>query len=127
MDKKRIVASLAVFCILAILIYLQYRHWRTFDCGTFWSHTHRIKKLHVFYGIVLIYLAYVVRAIRWQIFLRPVWEKVVGSKTAILDAARTDSRTRRGGAMERLRHAPKVTTAVATTGGEGGSYAESAE
>ncbi len=30
-------------------------------------------------------------------------------------------------AMEKLRHAPKVTTAVATTGGEDGTYAESAE
>jgi len=72
MDKKRILASLAVFCILAILVYLQYRHWRTFDWGTFWSQTHRIKKWHVFHGIVLIYLAYVVRAVRWKIFLKPV-------------------------------------------------------
>jgi len=75
MDKKRILASVVVFCILAILIYLQYRHWRTFDWGTFWSQTHRIKKWHVFHGILLIYLAYVVRAIRWQIFLRPVRPK----------------------------------------------------
>jgi hypothetical protein len=30
-------------------------------------------------------------------------------------------------AMERLRHAPKVTTSVATTSGEDGAYAESAE
>ena len=72
MDKKRILASLVVFCILAVLIYLQYRHWRTFDWSTFWSETHRIKKWHVFHGIVLIYLAYVVRAVRWKIFLKPV-------------------------------------------------------
>ncbi|PYX72621.1 MAG: hypothetical protein DMG78_11730 [Acidobacteria bacterium] len=72
MDKKRILASLVVFCILAILVYLQYRHWRTFDWGTFWSQTHRIKKWHVFHGIVLIYLAYVVQAVRWKIFLKPV-------------------------------------------------------
>ena len=72
MDKKRILASLVVFCILAILVYLQYRHWRTFDWGTFWSQTHRIKKWHVFHGIVLIYLAYIVRAVRWKIFLKPV-------------------------------------------------------
>src|SRR6201993_5121794 len=72
MDKKRILASLVVFCILAILVYLQYRHWRTFDWGTFWSQTHRIKKWHVFHGVVLIYLAYVVRAVRWKIFLKPV-------------------------------------------------------
>jgi uncharacterized protein (TIRG00374 family) len=72
MDKKRILASLVVFCILAILVYLQYRHWRTFDWGTFWSQTHRIKKWHVFHGVVLIYLGYVVRAVRWKIFLKPV-------------------------------------------------------
>lgn len=75
MDKKRILASVVVFCILAILVYLQYRHWRTFDWGTFWSQTHRIKKWHVVHGIVLIYLAYVVRAIRWKIFLKPVRPK----------------------------------------------------
>lgn len=72
MDKKRILASVVVFCILAVLIYLQYRHWRTFDWGTFWSQTHRVNKLHVLHGIALIYLAYVVRAIRWKIFLKPV-------------------------------------------------------
>ena len=72
MDKKRILATVVVFCILAILIYLQYRHWRTFDWSTFWSQTHRIKWWHVVHGIVLIYLAYVVRAIRWKIFLKPV-------------------------------------------------------
>jgi uncharacterized protein (TIRG00374 family) len=72
MDKKRILASVVVFLILAVLIYLQYRHWRTFDWGTFWSQTHRIKKIHVLHGIALIYLAYVVRAIRWKIFLKPV-------------------------------------------------------
>ena len=56
MDKKRILASVVVFAILAILIYLQYRHWRTFDWGTFWSQTHRINKWHVLHGIALIYL-----------------------------------------------------------------------
>src|SRR6478672_12043404 len=75
MDKKRILASVAVFCILAILIYLQYRHWRSFDWGTFWSQTHRIKKWHVVHGILLIYAAYIVRAIRWKIFMRPVRPK----------------------------------------------------
>ena len=72
MDKKRILASIVVFCILAILVYLQYRHWRTFDWGTFWSQTHRIKWWHVVHGIILIYLGYVIRAIRWKIFLKPV-------------------------------------------------------
>src|ERR1700756_1147298 len=72
MDKKRILASVVVFLILAVLVYLQYRHWRTFDWGTFWSQTHRIKKIHVLHGVALIYIAYVMRAWRWKIFLKPV-------------------------------------------------------
>jgi glycosyltransferase 2 family protein len=75
MDKKRILASIIMLLILAVLVYLQYRHWRTFDWSTFWSQTHRIKKLHVLHGIALIYIAYLMRVIRWKIFLRPVRPK----------------------------------------------------
>lgn len=76
MDKKRILASVVVFLILAILFYLQYRHWRSFDWGTFWTQTHRINKFRVFYAVALIYFAYVLRAVRWKIFLRPIKPKV---------------------------------------------------
>jgi uncharacterized protein (TIRG00374 family) len=75
MDKKRIVASMVVFLILAVLVYLQVRHWQTFDWGTFWAQTHHIKKAHVWHAIALIYIAYVLRAIRWKIFLKPVRPK----------------------------------------------------
>jgi uncharacterized protein (TIRG00374 family) len=75
MDKKRILASVIVFLILAVLVYLQYRHWQSFDWGTFWSQTHRIKKVHVLHGIALVYIAYVLRAWRWKIFLMPVRPK----------------------------------------------------
>jgi glycosyltransferase 2 family protein len=75
MDRKRILASVVVFLILAVLVYLQYRHWRTFDWGTFWSQTHRIKKWHVVHGILLIYAGYILRAIRWKLFLQPVRPK----------------------------------------------------
>lgn len=74
MDKKRIVAS-AVFLILAGLLFLQYRHWQSFDWGTFWDQTHRIKKSHVLHAIALIYIAYFMRAVRWKIFLQPVRPK----------------------------------------------------
>jgi glycosyltransferase 2 family protein len=82
MDRKRILASIVVFVILLILVYLQYRHWRTFDWGTFWSQTHRIKKVHVLHGIAYIYIAYLMRAIRWKIFLKPVKPKT--SITALI-------------------------------------------
>jgi glycosyltransferase 2 family protein len=76
MDKKRIVASAVVFVILAALVYLQYRHWQTFDWGTFWAQTGRIKKIHVLHAIALIYIGYVLRALRWKIFLKPVRPQV---------------------------------------------------
>jgi glycosyltransferase 2 family protein len=75
MDRKRILASVVVFLILAVLVYLQYRHWRTFDWGTFWSQTHRINKWHVLHGILLIYVGYLMRSLRWKIFLKPVRPK----------------------------------------------------
>lgn len=72
MDKKRILASVVVFLLLAILVYLQYRHFRTFDWRTFWSQTHRIKKWRVLQGVSMIYIGYVLRAVRWKILLKPV-------------------------------------------------------
>jgi uncharacterized protein (TIRG00374 family) len=75
MDKKRIIASVVVFCILAALVYLQYRHWQSFDWGTFWAQTGSIKKWHVVHAIALIYIGYFLRAVRWKIFLRPVRPK----------------------------------------------------
>lgn len=75
MNRNRILASLAVLLILVVLIYLQYRHWQSFDWATFWAQTGRIKKIHVFHALVLIYIGYVMRAIRWKIFLQPVRPK----------------------------------------------------
>jgi uncharacterized protein (TIRG00374 family) len=75
MDKKRIVASAVVFLILAALLYMQYRHWQTFDWGMFWAQTGHIRKRHVLHAIALIYFAYFLRAVRWKIFLQPVRPK----------------------------------------------------
>jgi len=72
MDKKRILASVIVFLILAVLVYLQYREWHSFDWRTFWSQTRRINWIRVARGVGLIYLAYGMRAVRWKIFLKPV-------------------------------------------------------
>ncbi len=80
MDKKRIVASLVVFVILAALFYFQYREWRSFDWSTFWSQTHRVEKWRILLAVGLIYFAYVLRAVRWKIFLRPVQ-----AKTRVID------------------------------------------
>ena len=72
MDKKRILASVVVFLILAILVYLQYREFHSFDWRTFWAQGRRINWIRVARGVGLIYFGYGMRALRWKIFLKPV-------------------------------------------------------
>jgi uncharacterized protein (TIRG00374 family) len=72
MDKKRILITVVVFLILAALVYLQYREWHSFDWLSFWRQTRRINWAKVAKGVALIYLGYLLRAVRWKIFLKPV-------------------------------------------------------
>ena len=70
MKKKHLVYAV-VFLVLAVLVYLQFRTWQNFDWARFWQ-TRPRHWFHIAHGVALIYLAYVVRAIRWKIFLKPV-------------------------------------------------------
>jgi uncharacterized protein (TIRG00374 family) len=72
MDKKRFLIFGALLAVFLFLVYLQFRTWRDFDWATFWSQTDHVSLHHILHAVGLIYLAYVVRAIRWKIFLRPV-------------------------------------------------------
>ena len=72
MNRKRIVVLGIVLVVLCGLVYLQVRAWKTFDWHMFWSRTEHVNWLYVFYAFALTYLAYVLRAVRWQIFLKPV-------------------------------------------------------
>jgi uncharacterized protein (TIRG00374 family) len=71
MNNKKYVAYAVVFVVLGVLVYLQFRTWQNFDWARF-RETRPQKWRHILHGIALIYLSYVVRAIRWKIFLRPV-------------------------------------------------------
>jgi uncharacterized protein (TIRG00374 family) len=75
MDKKRIVVSAVIFLILAVLVYLQVREWRAFDWSKFRHLSQQIRWLHVLHAVLWIYFGYVLRAIRWKIFLLPVRPK----------------------------------------------------
>jgi len=72
MDKKRTLITGGALLILLALVYVQFSHWKSFDWATFWSETHQINLWHIAHGVGLIYLAYVIRAMRWKIYLRPV-------------------------------------------------------
>ena len=72
MNKKRILIFGIVLIALCLLVYLQIRAWKTFDWEIFWKSTEHLNWLYVFYGFALTYIAYVLRAVRWRIFLKPV-------------------------------------------------------
>src|SRR5215467_7861572 len=86
MNKKRILLYGIGLAILGALVYVQFRHWSEFDWSTFWRDGRRLGQVpgifHILHAIALIYLAYVMRAIRWKIFLKPVrphasWWKLI--------------------------------------------------
>lgn len=72
MNKKRILLFGAILLALCLLIYLQIRAWKTFDWAMFMKETEDVNKLYIFYGLAFTYMAYVLRAVRWCIFLKPV-------------------------------------------------------
>src|SRR5579864_8400044 len=72
MHKKRALLTGIALAILAALVYAQVRTWKNFDWELFLSQTHNVSKFHILHGIALIYIGYVLRAVRWKIFLRPV-------------------------------------------------------
>src|ERR1700760_935196 len=72
MNRKRILVFGIVLVALCLLVYLQIRAWKTFDWAMFWSRTEHVNWLYIFAGLAFTYLAYVLRAVRWRIFLKPV-------------------------------------------------------
>jgi hypothetical protein len=71
MKKKQIISLVVVAAILGALVYFQFRSWRTFDWAKFRQYTGGVSLWHIGAGVALIYLAYLMRAIRWAIFLKP--------------------------------------------------------
>ena len=72
MNKKKILISVLVLLVLAVLVYLQVRTWRRFDWHRFWAATQHTQKLYLLAGVGLVYFDYYLRAVRWKIMLRPV-------------------------------------------------------
>src|SRR5690348_7646516 len=71
MTKKRILTTSVVVVVLGLLVYFQVEHWRSFDWARFRAASH-VHTLQIVIAIILIYLTYILRAVRWQVFLEPV-------------------------------------------------------
>ena len=72
MDKKRAAITGIVLVVLAALVYMQFRTWKNFNWNLFLLQTHSVSLFHIMHGVALIYIAYVLRAVRWKLFLRPI-------------------------------------------------------
>jgi uncharacterized protein (TIRG00374 family) len=72
MNKKRILGTGTVVVILGLLIYLQVRAWKTFEWSKFWNRTEHVNWFYVLLSVAIIYFVYVLRAVRWEMFLKPV-------------------------------------------------------
>jgi glycosyltransferase 2 family protein len=82
MTKKRIFLYVLVALLLGVLFYLQFRAWRKFDWEVFLTQTRQIRLGHICLGVAFTYLAYLMRALRWKIFLRPVKRTTAASLVA---------------------------------------------
>jgi hypothetical protein len=82
MTKKRFLVYAIVTALLVALFYVQFRTWRRFDWNVFFAQTKQVQLLHILFGIGFTYFAYVLRAVRWRIFLRPVKKTTVGNLMA---------------------------------------------
>jgi glycosyltransferase 2 family protein len=71
MNKKQILTTTVVLAVLGVLVYFQVQHWRRFDWARFRAVSH-VDPLHIAAAVGLIYLTYVLRALRWKVFLEPV-------------------------------------------------------
>jgi uncharacterized protein (TIRG00374 family) len=82
MKKKQILIYGLITTLLVALFYLQFRAWRRFDWDVFLGQTRQVGLWHVLAGIGFTYFAYVLRAVRWRIFLRPVKQTTTASLLA---------------------------------------------
>ena len=71
MNKKQTLISAGVLAVLCGLIYLQVHTWKKFDWHTFWR-TDQVKVSYVVLALAITYFLYVLRAVRWRIFLKPL-------------------------------------------------------
>ncbi|HEX8815270.1 MAG TPA: lysylphosphatidylglycerol synthase transmembrane domain-containing protein [Terriglobales bacterium] len=71
MNKKRLVVYAIVLAVLAALVYLQFRQWRNFDWHQFFEDVRYVAWRDVVHALILVFVVYVLRAVRWKLFLGP--------------------------------------------------------
>jgi glycosyltransferase 2 family protein len=71
MNRRNLLITLASAAVLAALFYLQFRQWQDFNWDTFFEHTRQANRRHLITAIGLIFFDYFLRALRWEVMMRP--------------------------------------------------------
>ena len=74
MNKKHTLMTVLLLGVLCLLVYIQVHAWKKFDWATFWENTSHVHWTYIAGSVLLTYLAYALRAVRWRIFLKPLCE-----------------------------------------------------
>lgn len=78
MKKQSGALWVGVVAVLAICVVV-FRDRIHFDWGMFWRQLRHVNQAHMFAGMLLIYLTYWLRAVRWSVFVRPMKKVSVGA------------------------------------------------
>ena len=70
----RFIVTLGVLAILGVLILHSMSAWRRFDWSVFYSNARYVSVWHSLVAVAFIYAGFLLRAVRWSVFLRPVKE-----------------------------------------------------
>ena len=76
--KNRSAALWALVVVALGVVVFVYRDRIHFDWAAFWEQLRHINTVHAMAGILLIYLTYWLRAIRWSVFIKPMKDVGVG-------------------------------------------------
>ncbi len=71
MKKNRWLVMGAIFAVLVVLVYIQFRTLKSFQWSALAQAFDSIRWVELGLAVALIYAAYIARAFRWSVFLRP--------------------------------------------------------
>jgi len=78
MKKRSGILWVVLIAVLAVIV-LVYRDRIHFDWASFWQQLQHIHPGHALAGVILIYLTYWLRALRWSVLVRPTKEVSAGT------------------------------------------------
>lgn len=70
MNKRKTILLSVIIAALAVLV-IVFRHKAHFDWKTFWQQLRLVSWPHIWVGITLIYTTYLLRSLRWAVFVSP--------------------------------------------------------